>query len=291
MVNEIHRFKLGSFECFSINDGTYTYPHPSPFLFPNAPEEHLKQVLLEHNIQLEEWEEWTSPYICLLIKTDRHLVLVDTGAGSLGPNTGKLIQNLEAEGVSVNDIDTIILTHGHPDHLGGNTDSEGNVIFSNARFVMWKNEWGFWTEEPDLTRLKIDEHIKELLVTYAQNNLQPIREQIDLIHEETKIVPGIRAMAAPGHTPGHMIISISSEGQQLMVISDTVIHPVHMEQPDWYASVDLDSKQVVDTRKRLLNRAANEKALVLAFHFPFPGLGKVSQKGKGWQWHPIEKTG
>jgi len=290
LVNEIYQFKTGSFECLSINDGTFTYPHPYPFLFPNAPKEHLKQVLLKYKIQLDKWEEWTSPYICLLIKTDRHLILVDTGAGSLGPNTGKLIQNLKAEDISVNDIDTIILTHGHPDHLGGNTDSEGKLIFSNTRFVMWKNEWAFWTEEPDLTKLKIDEHIKELLVTYARNNLQPIQEQIELIHKETEIVPGIRAIVAPGHTPGHMIINISSEGQQLMVLSDTVIHPVHMEQPDWYASVDLDPKQVVDTRRQLLNRAANEKALVLAFHFPFPGLGRVSQKGKGWQWQPIETT-
>jgi len=288
MVDDRYRFNVGSFECLAVSDGTYTYHHPSPFLFANAPKKRLEQALLAHEIQMEKWEEWTSPYICLLINTGEHLVLVDTGAGGLGPNTGKLIQNLEAEGVSVGDIDTIILTHGHPDHLGGNTDSKGKPAFSNARFVMWKDEWIFWTGDPDLAELKADEQIKELLVTYARNNLLPIQGQIDLIDDETEIVPGIRAVAAPGHTPGHLALNISSGGQRLLVVSDAVIHPVHVEQPDWCAAVDLDPERVVDTRRRLLDIAANEKALVLAFHFPFPGLGKVVQKGEGWQWQPIK---
>lgn len=288
MVDDRYRFNVGSFECLAVSDGTYTYHHPSPFLFANAPKKRLEQALLAHEIQMEKWEEWTSPYICLLINTGEHLVLVDTGAGGLGPNTGKLIQNLEAEGVSVGDIDTIILTHGHPDHLGGNTDSKGKPAFSNARFVMWKDEWIFWTGDPDLAELKADEQIKELLVTYARNNLLPIQGQIDLIDDETEIVPGIRAVAAPGHTPSHLALNISSGGQRLLVVSDAVIHPVHVEQPDWCAAVDLDPERVVDTRRRLLDIAANEKALVLAFHFPFPGLGKVVQKGEGWQWQPIK---
>jgi len=291
MVDERYGFKVGSFDCLAVSDGTFTYPSPSPFLFANAPKERLEQVLRAHKIQLEKWEEWTSPYICLLIDTDEHLVLVDTGAGGLGPNTGKLLQNLKAEGIAIGDIDTIILTHGHPDHVGGNTDSEGKSAFPHARFVMWKDEWDFWTGEPDLSGLKADEHIKGLLVTFARNNLLPIRGQIDLVEDETEIVPGIRAIPAPGHTPGHMALAISSRGQRLLVISDSVIHPIHMEHPDWYAAVDLDPDQVVDTRRQLLNRAAVEKALVLAFHFPFPGLGRVVQKGESWQWRPIETMG
>jgi len=291
MGNERYRFKVGSFECLAVSDGTFTYPHPIPFLFANAPKERLEQTLLAHGIQPEQWAEWTSPYICLVIDTGKHLVLVDTGAGGLGPNTGKLLQNLKADGIAIENIDTIILTHGHPDHVGGNTDGEGKSAFPHARFVMWKDEWDFWTSEPNLAELKIDEHIKELLVTFARNNLLPIQGQLDLIDKETEIVPGIRAVSTPGHTPGHMALAISSMGQQLLVISDAVIHPIHVEQPDWYAAVDLSPEQVVNTRRRLLNRAAIEKALVLAFHLPFPGLGQVAQKGEGWQWRPIETTG
>ncbi len=291
MVDDRYRFKVGSFDCLAVSDGTFTYPSPSPFLFANAPKERLPQALLSHNVQMDRWEEWTSPYICLVIDTGRHLVLVDTGAGGLGQNTGKLLQNLEAEGISVGDIDTITLTHGHPDHVGGNTDSEGRSAFPHASFVMGRDEWDFWTSEPDLSGLKADEHIKELLVTFAQKNLLPIRGQLDLVDTETEIVPGIRAVPAPGHTPGHMALAISSEGQRLLVTSDAVIHPVHVEHPEWYAAVDIDPERVVDTRRRLLNRATVEKALVLAFHFPFPGLGRVVQREEGWRWRPVETTG
>jgi len=84
-----------------------------------------------------------------------------------------------------------------------------------------------------------------------------------------------------------MGLEISSEGEQLLCISDAALHPIHLEHPEWHAAVDFDFKQVVATRRRLLDRAASRKALVLAFHFPFPGLGRAVQKGEGWQWQPI----
>jgi len=294
MSNGTFRFETGKLECVVVSDGTLTYapptfPPPAILLFANAPRERLDHVLLEHNLQPEQWVEWTSPYICLVVNTGDHLVLVDTGAGSLAPTTGRLLQNLKAEGIAPEDIETVILTHGHPDHIGGNTDAEGKPAFPNARYVMWKREWDFWTSGQAEQRL--DEHVREVLVKFARENLPPIQAQVDLFDRETEIVPGIRAVAAPGHTPGHMALEISSEGEQLLCISDAALHPIHLEQPGWHAVVDFDPKQVVATRRRLLDRAAARKALVLAFHFPFPGLGRVVQKGEGWQWQPIETTG
>jgi glyoxylase-like metal-dependent hydrolase (beta-lactamase superfamily II) len=290
MNTEIYPFKVGTFECIAISDGTLiytppTFPPPATLLFTNAPRERLEQVLLEYNLRPEQWGEWTSPFICLVVNTGDHLVLVDTGAGVLAPTTGRLLQNLKAEGIAPEEIDTVILTHGHPDHIGGNTDAQGKPAFPNARYVMWKDEWDFWTSEQAEQRL--DEHIRELLLKFARENLPPIQGQVDLFDRETEIVPGIRAVAAPGHTPGHMALEISSEGEKLLCISDAVLHPIHLEQPQWHAAVDFDPKQVVATRRRLLDRAASGKALVLAFHFPFPGLGRAVQKGEGWQWQPI----
>jgi len=164
--------------------------------------------------------------------------------------------------------------------------SEGRPAFPNARFVMWKDEWDFWTS--DLAELKGEEHVKQLLVSYARRNLPPIQDQLYLIDHETEIVPGIQAIAAPGHTPGHMAVAITSGSEHLLCISDVALHPIHVEQPDWYALVDSNPQQVVTTRHRIFNHAAVEKTLVLAFHFPFPGLGHVVKKEEGWQWKPIK---
>ncbi len=137
----------------------------------------------------------------------------------------------------------------------------------------------------------LDEHVKEVLLMFARKNLPPIKGQLVVVDCEREIVPGIRAVKAQGHTPGHMALAIFSGDDQLLVVSDVVLHPIHVEQPGWCASVDFFHEQVVATRRRLLGRAVGEKALVLAFHFPFPGLGHVVQKGERWQWQPIEMIG
>jgi len=290
MNTEVYRFKVGDFECMAVSDGTLTYappifPPPVNFLFANAPKELLDRALRRHNIQPEQWVAWVSPYICVTVNTDRHRVLVDTGADGLDPNTGRLLRNLQAEGIGPGDIDTVILTHGHPDHIAGNTDAEGKPTFPNARYVMWKGEWNFWTSEQ--AENKLDEHVREVLLTFARKNLPPIQRQLDLIEHEAEIVPGIRAVAAPGHTPGHMALAISSKGEQLICVSDAFLHPIHIEHPEWHAAIDMAPDQLTNTRHLLLNKVATEKALMLAFHFPFPGVGHIVQRKEGWRWQPL----
>jgi glyoxylase-like metal-dependent hydrolase (beta-lactamase superfamily II) len=293
MSSQTYRFKVGDLQCIAISDGTLTYspptfPPPPIFLFANAPREPLRQVLHRYNLHPDHWKEWVSPYICLVIKAGKHCVLIDTGANGLGPNTGKLLQNLKSEGIEPGDIDIVILTHGHPDHIGGNTDSEGKLFFADARYIMWKDEWDFWNSNKAAQRL--DEHVRELLLGYARKNLLPIQRQLTLIDSETEILPCIKAIAAPGHTPGHMALAISSEEEQLLCVSDAVLHPIHLEQPKWHAAVDLDPDQITATRRRLLTQAVTDNALVLAFHFPFPGLGRVIPRAEGWEWQPYETT-
>src|SRR5262249_48619712 len=145
--------------------------------------------------------EVVSPYTCLYINTGKNKLLVDTGAG-FAPTNGKLFENLETEGIAAADIDTIILTHGHADHIGGTTIGDAAPAFPNARYVMWQSEWDFWSQEqPDLRSMSADEHIKHLLVEFAHAKLPPIQGHIDLLDREKEIVPGIHAIPAPGHTP------------------------------------------------------------------------------------------
>ena len=136
-----------------------------------------------------------------------------------------------------------------------------------------------------------DEHMGEVLFAVARKNLPPIQSQLDLIDRETEIVPGISALEAPGHTLGHIALQISSAGEQHLYFADTLLHPIHAERPEWHSIFDLDPKQVEITRHKLLDRAASEKALVLNFHFPFPGLGHVVRMGERWAWKPVERSG
>ena len=274
----------------AVSDGTHTYvsppfPPPATLLFGNAPEDQLELVLRDHNLQPEQWTQWKSPYICMLVNTGDHRVLVDTGAGSRDPDAGKLIQNLRVAGIAPEEIDLVILTHNHPDHIGGNTLKNGQLAFPNARYAMLKDEWDFWTSE-DVGE-KLNAQVREVFTSVTCENLPPIKDRLELIEGEGEILPGIKAISAAGHTPGHMALLISSEGDQLLYISDLVLHPIHLEQPEWCAVFDFAPDQVVATRRRLLNRAASEKWLLHAFHFPFPGLGHVIEKGEGWSWQRL----
>jgi glyoxylase-like metal-dependent hydrolase (beta-lactamase superfamily II) len=280
--NTFH-FKVGSFDCFAVNDGFGAYPNPARIFFANAPEEALTQVLHEHNIQPEAWSEWISPFICLLVRTDKHLVLVDTGYGVVDfmPQAGRLVQNLQTLAITPQDIDTVILTHGHRDHLYGVTNDVTNqVIFSNARHIMWRAEWEFRYSEEGIEYDDGD----------AKRKLAAIAGQLELIDSEIEIVPGIQAVSAPGHTPGHMALSIVSQGEQLLDLVDAVGHPIHLEHPDWSMHPDHDRNLAESTRRMLLHRAATDRARILAYHFDFPGLGFVQQQLTEWKWQPIAPT-
>ena len=287
MITDTYRFKVGDFDCMAASDGAFTYTDQS--FFVNAPRERLEQVLREHDLQPGDI---VAPWNCLYISTGQRRVMVDTGGGAgLMPSVGKLVSILEAEKIEPTSIDTVVLTHGHPDHIGGAADAEGKPMFPNARYVMWKDDWEFWMPQPDLSQLQVHEELKHVMTMLAGKNLPPIQGQLELLERETEILPGITAIAAPGHSPGHMVLAISSGSERLLYISDTALDPIHLEQPDWHPAFDLAPEQAGATRRRLLDWAAVEEVLVFACHFPFPGLGHVIRKGDAWQWRPIQPKG
>jgi len=143
---------------------------------------------------------------------------------------------------------------------------------------------GYWMSNPDISTLSIDEHLKHVLLDWPKKYLPPIKDQLHLIESETEIIPGIQAIAAPGHTPGHMALLISSDDQKLLHLADTVIHPIHIEYPEWNVATDINREQTLQTRNRQIDWAAKDEMLVSAYHFPFPGLGYVQNYKNKWKW-------
>ncbi len=227
------------------------------------------------------------PYLCLVLFSGSECVLVDTGAASLAPSTGNLLGNLKKENIAPEDITAVVLTHGHPDHIGCAVNANGQPTFPNACYIMSSLEWEFWTKGPDLRASAMDAHIRELLVTCARANLPPLRDHIELIDREIEIVPGVSVIPAPGHTPGHIALAICSGTEHLLHLADAVLDPLYFEHPDWRTAFDLSQDQAFATRSALLDRAVADHALVFGFHFPFPGVGSVTRSGCRWLWHPI----
>jgi glyoxylase-like metal-dependent hydrolase (beta-lactamase superfamily II) len=283
MTSSNYRFHVGEIECVAMSDGTFSYP--IAWAFSNVSTEQAESKLRGQNFPTTQVE---TPYTCLLVKTGKQKLLVDTGADGLAPTTGNLLKNLQAEGVSPEKITDVVLTHGHPDHIGGALDASGRPAFPNARYVMSRTEWDFWHDPSALHDWAMDEHMKQMVMECAQKNLPPLKERIELIDGEKEIVSGVLAIPAPGHTPGHIALLIASSKTQLLHLSDAVFHPLHLENPGWRNVFDLNVDAAVKTRQRLFDRAVADDMTALAYHFPFPGLGRVKSAGSAFRW---EQTG
>jgi glyoxylase-like metal-dependent hydrolase (beta-lactamase superfamily II) len=278
-----HRFEVGSLYCSVLADGYVSCP--APWFFPNADRSRLAQALERRRLPLETV---LSPCTCLLIQTGRNVVLVDAGAGEGSPTTGAIPARLEMEGIRLRDVDTVVLTHAHSDHIGGAVDARGRPAFPNARYIISEAEWDFWTAGPgDLRPLRVPEVVKASISASARRCLAALRHHIETISGEKEILPGVSAVPAPGHTPGHLAVMLSSGGRRLLNIGDAAVHPLHLEEPDWENGFDLEAPRAVATRRELLERAAAGNMGVMAFHFPFPSLGTVTAGAAGgWTWSP-----
>lgn len=292
MQSEHFQFQVGTFECAALSDGSFNYPLES--FFANAPKAQIEAALRQHHLPLDKI---TTPYTCLFINTGKHRVLIDMGAGNIGTDaaklfpgidhsttmTGTLLANMHAIGLRPTDINAVIITHAHPDHIGGTLTELGKLVFPNAHYFIHKDEWAFWTS--DAATLKVPAP----MVQITRHNLEPLQERLTYVDDGFECVPGIRALATPGHTPGHIALAINSAGKQLLHISDVVLHPLHLENPTWVPVFDITPEQAAASKHHIFNQAAAEKALVFAHHFPpFPNLGYVIQKDDGWQWQPLE---
>jgi hypothetical protein len=172
-----YRFGLGDFGCVSLSDGSVDYPLKN--FFANVPVERVEEALRQRDLPLDYV---TTPYTYLFVDTGEHQVLVDMGAGRLTPRTGRLLQSMRGAGIDPAEIDTVMITHAHPDHVGGTLDDDGKPMYANAHYYIWKDEWEFWFSE--LATVKTP----EMFVTCARTNLEPLQDRVTLLDGESQVV-------------------------------------------------------------------------------------------------------
>ncbi|HEV2448212.1 MAG TPA: MBL fold metallo-hydrolase [Candidatus Sulfopaludibacter sp.] len=278
-----HHFQVGEISCTVLTDGYAAYP--TGWFFPDADPARLGDGLRSHGLPVEHV---LSPYSCLLIETGRRVILADAGAGPSVATSGAIAARLEMAGIRPKDVDTVVLSHAHPDHIGGAVDTHGRPAFPNACHVIAEREREFWMRSRgDLSGMRLPEDVKCSMQAAARRCLAALHFKLETIERETEIAPGVTAIPAPGHTPGHLALLIASGGQKLLNLADAAVHPLHLQEPDWQNGFDLAADCAIATRRSLLERAAAENMHVMAFHFPFPSLGRIAARQQGgWEWSP-----
>jgi glyoxylase-like metal-dependent hydrolase (beta-lactamase superfamily II) len=239
-----------------------------------------------NNIDTQRFEH---PNIPTLVNTGKQLVLFDTGNGALPREyeqlskrlpPGQLVERLAAAGYRAEDIDIVVITHGHPDHIGGLVEG-GRPVFSNARYVFGAAEFDFWNRGENVREAR--KFNRELFVKICV----PLADRSTFIKPGDDVASGITAVDAAGHSPGLLAFHIESTGKRFMITADTCTQYVMaVQRPEWYFEMDDDKEKAVATRKRILDMLANEKLFLASFHMPFPGIGFVEKGAGGYRWVP-----
>jgi glyoxylase-like metal-dependent hydrolase (beta-lactamase superfamily II) len=291
MRNELppawHRFRWGEFEATIVSDGSLPLGKPQDsFVGPGA--DRITAMLTGEFL---DPEAATLEQNVLVLNTGRQLLLFDTGMGDsmgadsrmFGPTTGRLLANLRAAGIQPEQIDMVIATHAHCDHIWALVNGNGQRNFPNAQVAINEADVRFWTDDAN----KRGPAFMTAFIEGAKKNLDAYRDRLVMVRDGQEVVPGVTAVFAPGHTIGHTIYFITSQGRTLVNTGDLAHHQVLLlRQPMMEFSFDTDPKQSAGTRSRMLERLATERHAVLSYHFPWPGLGHVRREGEGFAWVP-----
>ncbi len=274
------RYKLGAFELTVIADSEAFIDGPFPIIGANATEDEVRALMRDNLLPETRYQPGFSP---LVLNTGRELVLFDTGNGENGfvprPNGGWLAAGLAPAGIRAEDIDVVVLSHGHPDHVGGLMEG-GRPLFPNARYAISAIEYDYWAPE--------GKHTGDLekFAAVFRTNTKAIADRFTFLKPGDAVVPGVTAIEAYGHTPGHLNFRIESAGQAIYFWGDCAHHQVaSLARPDWHCVFDNDKEQGAATRKRVYDMLATERIAVIGYHMPFPSVGYIERQGRsGYRW-------
>ena len=274
-----YRFKIGDMEATVVSDG---FLGPFPLAAAFYPEVRKEDVDALVKGEFLSPEQFLIPENCLVLNSGDQLALIDTGRGAyaqFGEGGGRLAKNLEAAGVKAEDIDVVILSHAHLDHVSGIIGEGSKRFFPNAQIAVSKPEFDFWTDEDKLSATGV----MKLFVDSARANLLPNKDRLLLVEDGKEVIKGVQAISTPGHTPGHTSYMLSSSGKNLLYTGDIAHSVFQFRHPEWVVAFDIDPVAGSATRKRVMDMAASEDLAVLTYHLPFPGIGHIARDGDAFR--------
>jgi glyoxylase-like metal-dependent hydrolase (beta-lactamase superfamily II) len=273
-----HRLAFGSRDVFVLSDGHLVVP--TSMLAGNVPHAEVKSFLATRSVDPERVHFHIN---VALVRTGTDYVLIDAGSGGTWePTAGRLADSLEAAGIKPEQIATVVLTHAHPDHAWGLIDElDDSLRFPRAHYAVAAREFDFWTSG-EAARLTGP---VEGIAAGARRVFKAIEARTTRIRPGDEVAPGIVAIDTAGHTPGHISLLVDSGSSRLFITADAVQNAhVAFAHPDWQPRADMDGDRAARSRRQLLDMAATDKLLVLCYHVPFPGLGRVERKGSAFTW-------
>lgn len=258
---------IGNVSLISLTDG-----HGSGSPNDIFPESEMEVWINEYSDLMDSDGLIHPRYGSVAVRSMGKLIIIDTGNG---PPEGLMMDDLSSKGIDSDDVDLVLITHLHGDHVGWNF-TNGVPSFPNARYLIPKADWDYWTA-PDI----LDEY------SVLGSQVLPLKEYqiLDLIEGEYSITTEVTALPTPGHTPGHISVSIMSSGEKGFILGDVALSPAQAKYTDWNPSFDVDPSRARSTRHKVLDQLEADGSIVSAGHFPSPGFGKfVSEKsGRYWQ--------
>lgn len=280
-VAGVYRRKLGAFEITAINDG---YTALTADMFSGPEPDAINQALARAGVS----GPIPTAVNTFVVNSTSGTWLIDAGAGgtqAFGPNLGRTVANLQAAGISPDQIDGVLLTHAHIDHVEGLVDAEGKAVFANAEVVLHEAEHAFWFDDGMLAQAP---DAAKGLFESARRSLTPYAERTRLV-KDGEVSAGINLIHSPGHTPGHSVVHVVDGDEQLLILADSLHNiDIHTAFPDAGFGFDGDATMAAQSRRKQFDRAAAEGLLVAATHVSFPSFGRISKEGDGYEFHPAE---